>query len=132
MGRSVLVVIGGYLSMAVVVLCGIILATVAFIPGGLNAAMAPPGPEGLPRNYLIANLIVSFASASVGGWVVRRLAKSSKQSHVLAFIGLMVVMSAVSAMGANPGQPAWYPWVIPVVGIAGAAAGGWRSTNARA
>lgn len=130
MVRSLLVVIGGFLSMTLVVMCGIVLATLAFVPGGLQAMAAPPGPDGLPRNYLIANLLVSFAGAFVGGGVVRRFAKASKQSHVLAFMALIVVMGAVSALSENPGQPAWYPWVIPVIGLAGAAAGGLRSNSA--
>ena len=131
MGRSLLVVIGGYVCMSLVVMLGIVLATVAFVPGGLGAAMSAPGPAGLPRNYLVANLIVSFASAWVGAWVVNRFAASSKRAHVLAFIGLLIVMAIVSALGQNPGsgQPAWYPWVIPFVGLAGAAVGGWLSKN---
>jgi peptidoglycan/LPS O-acetylase OafA/YrhL len=120
MFRSVLAVIAGYVTTTIVVMVGILLATVAFVPGGLRAAMSPVTE--LPPAYLTANLIVSFAAALVGGFVTARIATRSRRAHVLAFAGLLFVMSLLSTIaGRQPGQPDWYPWVVALVGIAGAA-----------
>ena len=126
-GRSVLVVVAGFLAMMVVVMLGTLAATLAFVPGGLSAATSAP-TTALPRSYLAANLIVSFVGAVGGALIVGRLAAGSKWGHIAAFGALMVVMTLVTALtqsSQGSGQPDWYRWVIPLVGLAGVAIGGW-------
>jgi hypothetical protein len=68
-------------------------------------------------------LIVSFVAALAGALIAARIAARSRRAHVLAFAGLLVVMSVVSSLGGpQPGQPAWYSWGVALVGLAGAAA----------
>lgn len=129
--RSVGAVLAGFVSMMVVVMIGTLIATAAFIPGGVRASMsATPGP--LPANYLTANLLVSFLGAAVAGALAARLAPSSPWMHVAGLAALLLLMALPSALrGGSPGQPTWYPWVIALIGLGGvllgAAVGGRRT-----
>ncbi len=125
--RSIGVVLGGFIVMAIVVMLGTMAATAAVVPGGL--ATMRNGPTGrLPASYLGANLVISFLAAVLAGWLVTRFAASSPGTHVLALGALLLVMGVISAMTmrstpAAASQPGWYGWVIPLVGLAGIAAG---------
>ncbi len=110
-------VIAGYLAMAAVVMIGTVAAAATMIPGGLAGAKALDRPP--PRNYLLANLVVSFVAALVGGWVTTRMAASRPGLHAIALAVLVVLMSVVSARSQAKQQPKWYPWTIAVVGVAG-------------
>lgn len=112
--QSIASVVAGYFAMAFLVIIGTIAATAATIPGGLSAAR----DQGLvpPRNYLIANLAVSFVASMFGGWLCARLAPGSPLIHAGALVVLLIVMSVISARSQARNQPSWYPWTIGVVG----------------
>jgi hypothetical protein len=126
--RSVLSVIEGYVVMAVVVMLGTFAATAALVPGGI-AAMKNARKDGTfapGRNYLSANLLISFIAAMLGGQVTARVAITAPMVHVGVLALLIVVMSVVSArtQGSAAGQPSWYPKTIAVLGVAGVLLGG--------
>jgi hypothetical protein len=124
MWRSVAAVAGGFLGMIVVVTAGTAAAAAALVPGGMSMSGPPAGVE-VPRAYLAANLIVSFAGAALGGWLAGRFAPGSAFSHAAVLAGLVLLMGVASgAGGASPGQPGWYPWIITITGVAGVLAGG--------
>ncbi len=126
--RSIAVVLGGFIVMAVVVMIGTAASAAALIPGGV-ASMRAGRTEPLPGRYLAANLLVSFLAAVVAGWFVARYAPGQPDIHAAALALVVLVIGAISAMmtprsgGTQPGQPGWYQWVIPIVGVAGVAVG---------
>ena|SRR5437762_959527 len=115
--QSVASVVAGYFAMAAIVIVGTIAATAATMPGGLAAAKNPDLV--LPRNYLIANLALSFVAAMFGGWLCARLAPDNPLIHAAVLVVLLIVMSAISAKSQARNQPSWYPWTIGVAGAAG-------------
>ncbi len=62
---SILSVVAAYMGMAVIVMIGTVVAASAMIPGGMAAARNLSGEP--PRNYLDANLALSFVGALFGG-----------------------------------------------------------------
>lgn len=130
--KSVLSVIAGFLTMAIVVMLGTFAAAAALLPGGLAAVRNSQGPPpSQSGTYLLANLAVSFIAAVLGGWVAARLAPGSPKAHVIALAVLVVLMSiatAVTQKAATSNQPGWYPITIAVLGVVGVLVGGiWRS-----
>lgn len=122
MFRSILAVLGGFASMAVLVMVTTAIAAATLIPGGMQAMMTPGAP--LPRRYLAANLACSALAAFVGGFVTARLAPEEPFFHGLALALLMVVMGVISARQAGDRQPRWYQVVLgtvmPAVALVGA------------
>jgi hypothetical protein len=121
--RSVFAVILGYLAAVLLVVAGLGLAGMLFLP--------PPGRPygpGVSPAYLIANVLVSIAAAVVGGLTAGIVARRSPILHASALAAIMFIVgiaSMVASGGAAPGQPAWYPLAIAVIGPVGALVGGW-------
>ncbi|MGH7703363.1 MAG: class I SAM-dependent methyltransferase [Gemmatimonadales bacterium] len=105
--RSVVAVLAGYLSMAVLVQAGSAAAKAALLP----RVTAPP-----TQTYLIATLVSGFLAAAVGGWVTARLAPAKPWHHVGAVAGLLVILTPLAG---SVGGPGWYRWAIAGAGIAG-------------
>ena len=128
MVKSILSVIAGFLTMAIVVMLGTFAAAAALLPGGLASMRNSQGPPPTPTGtYLVANLVVSFIAALLGGWVAARLAPGSPRAHVIALAVVVVLMSFATAMtqkNAVSSQPGWYPASIAVIGVAGVLLGG--------
>jgi hypothetical protein len=125
--RGALAVLAGFVSMSVLVMIGTFAAARAFFPAGLAAMRTRRAPTtSPPRNYLVANLALSFAAAVAGGWVTARLAPGAPRGHANALAVLVLFMAAPPIIRgkAQPGQPAWYPQVIAAIGIAGVVIGG--------
>jgi hypothetical protein len=125
--RSALAVLAGFVGMSVIVMIGTFAAARAFFPAGLAAMRTRQAPTmAAPREYLIANLVLSFAAAVAGGWIAARLAPGASRGHADALAVLVLLMSAPAIIRgkAQPGQPAWYPQVIAAIGVAGVVIGG--------
>lgn len=124
--RSVLAVLGGFVTMAIIVMVSTAVAAQALIPGGVRA-MATPGVSP-PRAYLVANLGASALAAFIGGVVTARIATAVPFTHGLYLAGLMCIMGAVSARMEGDRQPRWYQvvmcTVMPAIAVAGAWVGG--------
>ena len=120
--RSIASVVIGYLAMAVFVMAGTIFATAVLIPGGFAAAKNLSGDP--PKNYLYANLLISFAAAVLGGWLCARLAPAHPLIHAIVLAALLLVMSLVSAKSQADRQPSWYPRTIATIGVLGVVLGG--------
>src|SRR4051812_347356 len=107
--RSFAAVIGGFLTMTVLVMLGTFALMAAFVPGGLQAmkamrdgaakgaAMPVPSPR-----YLAMNIALSFVAAIVGGWVTTRIAARAPNGHLVALGALLLIMGVVSAF--SPGS----------------------------
>lgn len=129
MVRGILVVLGGYVAMAALVMLGTVLATATLVPGGLGAMRAARTGGGgtmpaVGASYLVANLVVSLLAAMVGGWIVQRYAPAPAFRWVCGLAALLLVLGvALAAKGPQGGQPAWYTYLIPIIGVAGVLAG---------
>lgn len=107
---------------AVVAAAGAIFAVV--VVGTLLATLLLAGPDGsITGPYLAANLGVSFASASLGGWLAARLAPSRPLAHALAVAALIALLSLPGVLAPLGGQPAWYPIVLLISGVSGVGCG---------
>jgi len=127
--RSIMAVVAGYATMAVVVMLGTIAMMAALVPGGLKAMRAMRDgaraamPAPTPR-YLAMNIALSLVAAILGGWITTRIASRAVNGHLIALCVVVLLMSVVSAFASGSGsslQPAWYKFVIPLVGVAGVA-----------
>lgn len=136
--RSIMAVVAGFSTMAVVVMVGSIAIVAAFVPGGLKALRAMRDGTGAtmpvptPR-YLVMNIVLSLVAAILGGWITARIASRAVNGHLIALCIVILLMGVVSAFGSGSGsnvQPAWYKYVIPVVGIAGVALSGMLTRSA--
>ena len=130
MVRGILVVLGAYVAMAALVMLGTVAATAALVPGGLAAMKA--ARDGANRDsvpnvagaYLVANLLISFAAAVLGGWLVQGHAPAPAFTWACGLAALLLVLGlGMAVKGARGGQPAWYPYLLPLVGVAGVLAG---------
>ena len=119
--RSILAVLGGFATMAILVMVTTAIAAATLIPGGMQAMMTPGAP--LPRRYLSTNLACSALAAFVGGFVTVRLAPDKPFWHGIALALLMSVMSVISARQARDRQPRWYQVLLgtlmPLIALAG-------------
>ena len=139
MFRSILSVIAGYASMAIVVMAGFSIAFVrpdlAFRPGTVNVT---PG-------WLIYALVLSLLAAVLGGWVCRRIARTYRPVLALGVLAIAIgtgsaihnlsrpvpAQSAEELAALPPSerfqlgrQPDWYAFILPVLGAAGILTGG--------
>ncbi len=121
-------IVSGYIVMALIVMIGTIAATAAMIPGGFGMMKNPVVPA--PRQYLIANLAVSFVAALVGGWLTARMAPNAPMMHSAILGALLLVMSVVSARTQRTGQPSWYPMTLAAIGVVGVLIGGFLKASA--
>lgn len=117
--RSVLVVFGSFIAMALVVI-----VTTALSARLLLGRGAPGAPPRLTPVYLGTTLAFAALAALLGGWLAAHYAASSPQLHVYALAALMVVMSLASMrQSIAAGQPRWYALALlalmPLVAILG-------------
>ncbi|HYL79137.1 MAG TPA: hypothetical protein VEU96_33410 [Bryobacteraceae bacterium] len=106
--RSVLAVLGGYATMAFVV----ILFT------GIVKMLAPAwmAMEGKPAaSYLAVNLTYSFVAALLGGYVAAWIAARLPVQHALALGVLVLLGSIASAMQTGDRQPRWYQAALAIL-----------------
>lgn len=124
--RSVLAVLGGFITMAILVMISTAVAAQKLIPGGLRA-MATPGTP-VPRAYLTANLAASALAAFLGGFVTARIAATMPLRHGLYLAAFMCAMGMLSARMEAGRQPRWYQvimcTVMPAIAVLGAWLGG--------
>jgi hypothetical protein len=106
--RSVLAVLGGFLTMAI----GVMLFTGVF----KMLALSWFAVEGVPTApYLAVNVAYSFVAALAGGYVAAWIAVRLPVQHALALGGFVVVMSTVSAMHHDNRQPRLYQVTLAVL-----------------
>ena len=125
--HSILAVLGGFATMAILVMVGTMLATAALVPGGLARTRSGENGGPVPNGYLAANLIISLLAAIAGGWVTVHIAGTQRREHTFALAGFVFFMSLVTMLQSRKkatGQPPWYLWVIAVIGLCGVFIGG--------
>jgi len=106
--RSVLAVLGGFLTMAIVVMM-FTGALKMLLPSWFPADGAPTG------SYLIVNVAYSFVAALAGGYVAAKLFAQLPMQHAIALGAFVLVMSIISAMYYKARQPRWYQMLLAVV-----------------
>ena len=120
MFKSVLSVFGGYLVMVVATLV-LFAALGALAPDsfGSDPSLAPG--VGILLVILAAGLLCAIG----GGWATARWAPRAPWMHVVALVGLLVVMSLVTmGLSSEQAAPAWYQVGLGLVGVGGALLGG--------
>ncbi|HVX88789.1 MAG TPA: hypothetical protein VG940_07685 [Gemmatimonadales bacterium] len=114
--------LGGFATMAILVMITTAIAAAALVPGGMRAMTG--ATVSLPRAYLTANLIASAVAAFAGGAVTARLAPDRPLYHGIALAILMCLMGLVSMRQAGGRQPRWYQLVLctvmPAIALIGA------------
>ena len=115
--RSVIAVVAGYATMAVVVIAlSVIVTKVA--PGWM-------GNEGAPNaTYVVTNLIYSLAAAMLGGYVAATIGSRAPLAHACALAAIVFALAIVSAVQVGDRQPRWYQVVLAIVGPLGTVLGG--------
>ncbi|MEQ8770788.1 MAG: hypothetical protein RIB60_09810 [Phycisphaerales bacterium] len=134
MVRAVLGVIGGYLSVAMIVFTSF---SLAFFAMGPDRAYQPGSYE-VSTTWLAVSIVLTIIAALLGGWICALIAKpGSKAPLVLA--GVVLVLGLVSAAFGmqmdDPGlraedvgvleamqesrQPVWLLFLNPVIGAVG-------------
>jgi len=112
--RSVLAIIGGFASMAVIVMVCTVVSMKA-----LNLKSGQPTPV-----YLGINVAYSLLAALLGGFIAAKIAGKSPLAHGIALAALMLVLSALSFKTSAGGQPFAYRIFLvigpPLAAIAGA------------
>ena len=122
--RSILSVVAGYLTMAIL--------TMAFF--GLLQVVTPtsfPADGSMPPGGIVAIIIIfAFGFALVGGVVTRFIARGNV-NPMFALYGVIIILGLAS-MALNPApQPTWYQLSLIVAGVIGAIVGGRLSANRR-
>jgi hypothetical protein len=120
--RSIIAIVGGYLSIAILTMLTFAVLF-NFFPGVFSDGFPP-----LPWVLLI--LALGFVYAVVGGYITAYLATRDRFGHVLALAGMMAVLGISSAIFSSAAQPLWYQLALIVLGLAGVLLGGrWRATS---
>lgn len=83
-----------------------------------------PQPFDGPAYFLWVELLISVLAALAGGYVCALVAKDAERKHIVALIGLMLVMSAISIAAEAGLKPLWSSVAVPLVGILGVWLGG--------
>lgn len=113
MVRSVGAVLGAALAIVVTV-----------VVGTLAAAALLVGPDGdVTSPYVVANLVVSFAAAVLGGFIVVRTAPRRALTHAVVLGALLVLLTVPSLGDPAPGQPSWYPGALLLIAVTGVSLG---------
>jgi len=120
MGRSILSVIGGYLTLIIGVSTFFGLLLVLYP----DAMPSEPGPFAGPTWILIAELGTSGIVAVFGGYVSAWIANHHHLHHAAALAALMLVLGVVSMALETGMKPLWSSVAIAVVCPAAAVAGG--------
>jgi hypothetical protein len=116
--RSVLAVLGGYLTMATVVMLGTG-AIKMLSPSWVAAEGAPTAP------YLVINVAYSFIAALTGGYVAAWIASRLFLLHAIALGAFVLVMTIISAVLYENRQPRWYQVLLGVLMPLAVVLGGW-------
>ena len=117
--RSILSVVAGYVTMAVVVMVGVGVLTLTF-PEYKQA----PETRVTPVTPMVLELVWAMVSAIAGGWVTTRLARRSVRP-VVALAVVVLVLGAVYGLTADRGlMPGWFLLMLPPVSAIGVVAGG--------
>ena len=115
-------VLAGFITMAVIVFAGTLLAATLLLPEGMREMMSPSASAGpLPMSYVAANVLISLVAAIVGGVVATKIGAGHRPRAALVLAGAVLAVGVYSAlMPAGAGrQPAWYLWAMPVIGVVG-------------
>jgi hypothetical protein len=115
--RSVLVVLAGYLVLAV----GI--GVLDFILSRISPNQYPSGPEPAAK-WMIVELAVGTALVVCGGYLTAALASQKQTRHALALGILTSGLAAVSLAIYHNVQPFWFQLVMVIAAIPAALAGG--------
>lgn len=115
MGRSILAVVAGYLTMVVGVSGALAFAAVVV----LGTLPTEPKPFDGPAYFLWIEVLISLLAAVAGGYVCAWLARDRERTAVLYLAGLMVVLGAVTIVTDQGLKPLWSSVAVLVVGLAG-------------
>lgn len=74
--------------------------------------------------YLVANLLLTTASAGAGGALTARMAKAQAFQHVLLLAVLLLLLGFAGYSEAAQGRPFWHPLMILFLGPVGVLLGG--------
>ncbi len=119
--RSILALVAGYVSMAVVVVALTVLIK--------RKAPEWIGSVGKPNpTYIYANLFYSFGAAMIGGFVTALLAPRAPLAHAWALAGIVFGLAVVSAVQSRNEQPRRYQNALAIIGPLGAVFGGMVQT----
>lgn len=111
MVRSIAAVVAGYLAMLVGVL--------------LLFALWFRDPTELPSlSFMLFSVAWGFVSAMVGGYVTATIAQRSVQRHLVALIGVGLVIGLLRLAVSVDGEPLWHPITNLVVMTLGVTLGG--------
>lgn len=128
MVRSILAVIGGYVTMVIGVGTLIALLMVIFM-GGLPEDMSQPYDG--PVIVLVLEVVLGGFVAVGGGWVCGLIARRRELRHGVALAGLIGALGVLSAMGEVGLKPVWSLVLVPVAAALGVLAGARLRQNAR-
>lgn len=120
MGRSILAILAGYLTMLVGVSGALALAAVVV----LGELPTEPKPFDGPAYFLWIELVISLLAAIAGGYVCAFVARTRERTHVLVLAGVMVVLGAITVLTDEGLKPLWSSLAVPVVGLVGVWIGG--------
>ena len=120
MGRSILAILAGYLTMLVGVSGALAFAAVVL----LGEIPTEPKPFDGPAYFLWVELLISLLAAIAGGYVCALVAKDAERKHIAVLIGLMLVLSVVSIAVEAGLKPRWSSIAVPLAGILGVWLGG--------
>ena len=113
MGRSILAVLGGLITIFILISLGIYIhGLISPESYGMDATTVPTVED------MIINLIYSGFFAGVGGYVTAAIAKGSPMRHALYLVGANLIMWLTMILMPNPGeveQPAWYMGALPII-----------------
>ncbi len=128
MGRSVLAIFAGYLTMLVVVTGSIgFLFLIAF-----DAFPTEPGPYQGPSYVLWLELAFSGVAAVAGGYVCAHVARGRPLRHAAILIAVALVLGVVSAVLEAGLKPLWSSVAIPAVAPLGIWLGAWLRARSHA
>ncbi len=120
MGRSILSIVAGYLTMVVGVSGALAFAAVVVL-GGLPTE---PTPFTGPTYFLWIELGIGLLAAAAGGYVCVYIARHHPMQHIAVLAVLMAVLGVVSVMVDDGLKPLWSSIAVPLVGILGVVWGG--------
>ncbi|MCZ6597965.1 MAG: hypothetical protein O7B99_10025 [Planctomycetota bacterium] len=142
MGRSILAVILGYLTLAIIVT---VTLAVAYVLLGTEGAFQE-GSYGITGTWIGISFALGLIAAILGGWICARIAPRPRP--LVALVVVILVLGAVTAAvgwgtGEDPGPrasdagvleamqnarpPTWIAFVNPVIGVIGVLLGGRRA-----
>jgi hypothetical protein len=129
MGRSILAVLAGYLTLAAAVVA-VDFSLGTLFPGAFPEPVEP-GARPPTAGWLGVILLYSSVFAVLGGYVAAWVARRSERLHALAFGLLLEAMTLAEWYATRGWRPAWYHALLALLPIPAALLGGWlRSRRA--